>query len=183
MITNQYHFVTRWRMKATVQEVTEILGDASELPRWWPSVYLEVKILAPGHPDGLGRRIALYTKGWLPYTLRWNFEVIETTPGLALRAEGDFEGTGRWTFEQDGEDCLITYQWDIAAQKPLLKTFSFLLKPIFKRNHEWAMQMGEQSLLIELARRRNPTATHPSPPPPTPSHPVRWLIAVIGGAS
>ena len=73
-----YDFVTRWRVKATCEEVSEILSDALDLKRWWPAVYLDVSELKPGDPDtGVGRQIALYTKGWLPYTLRWTFTVTE----------------------------------------------------------------------------------------------------------
>ena len=61
MPTNDYHFITQWRVPGTVAEVVEILGDAPGLARWWPSVYLEVKQLAPGDEHGLGKVVDLYT--------------------------------------------------------------------------------------------------------------------------
>ena len=80
MADNDYHFITTWRIEnATLAEVTDILGNAEDLPRWWPSVYLDVKVVEPGGPDGVGRLVELYTKGWLPYTLRWSFRVKEAT--------------------------------------------------------------------------------------------------------
>jgi hypothetical protein len=48
----------------------------------------------------------------------------------------------------------ITYDWRIRAEKPILRTLSFLLKPILSANHRWAMACGEESLVLELARRR-----------------------------
>ena len=42
MSANEYHFVTAWRVEATVEEVSAILGDPLGLVRWWPSVYLDV---------------------------------------------------------------------------------------------------------------------------------------------
>src|SRR5262252_8549670 len=101
--TNDYHFVTRWNVQASCEEVSDVLGDPLDLPRWWPSVYLKVEELRPPTgPGGVGRRVRLLTKGRLPYTLRWEFEVVESRPphGFALVASGDFEGTGRWTFAQ-----------------------------------------------------------------------------------
>ena len=71
MAANHYHFVTHWRVRASLQEVSLIIGNPVDLPRWWPSVYLSVEELVPGGADGLGRVISLHTKGWLPYTLRW----------------------------------------------------------------------------------------------------------------
>lgn len=32
----------------------------------------------------------------------------------------------------------ITYEWHIRAEKPFLKLFSPILKPIFAANHRWA---------------------------------------------
>ena len=155
MSANEYHFVTHWRVESTVEEVSEVLGNAVDLTRWWPSVYLAVKELEPGGKNGVGRVVELHTKGWLPYTLHWYFRLTESLRphGFSLEAWGDFEGQGVWTFTQDGGAVDITYDWRIRAEKPLLHYFSFLLKPIFSANHRWAMARGEESLRAELARR------------------------------
>jgi hypothetical protein len=185
MATNEYHFITHWRVQATQQEVMEILGDVMSLTRWWPSVYLDVVELEKGNEDGVGKRISLYTKGWLPYTLRWQFVVTEVAPdGFTLAAEGDFVGRGIWKFAQDGEWVDITYDWKIEARKPLLRRLSFLLKPLFSMNHEWAMKQGEISLKLELRRRHavgNEKLAVPPPPAATPTHPLRWLWHVLSG--
>ena len=93
---NAYRFVTRWLVPAGREEVAEILADAPALARWWPSVYLRVTELEPGDGRGLGKVVDLWTKGWLPYTLRWRFRVTESDPpaGFALEATGDFVGRG-----------------------------------------------------------------------------------------
>ncbi|MEM7111557.1 MAG: SRPBCC family protein [Chloroflexota bacterium] len=160
MASNDYHFITNWRIQGSIEEIAEILGDAPDLVRWWPSVYLRVDELEPGDPEtGIGKVVDLYTKGWLPYTLRWKFRVTESNfpHGSALEAWGDFDGRGIWTLEQDGEWANVTYDWKIRADKPLLRALSFLLKPIFSANHHWAMNQGEESLKRELARRKQVT--------------------------
>jgi hypothetical protein len=155
MKSNDYAFTTHWRVKSTCQEISNILGNAPDLVRWWPSVYLKVTEVEAGDENGLGKVVDLYTKGWLPYTLRWQFRITENRSpfGFALEAWGDFVGRGVWTFTQDGEFVDIVYDWQIRADKPLLRTFSFMLKPIFSANHHWAMRQGEKSLLAELERR------------------------------
>jgi len=176
MASNDYHFITEWHVESTLQEVAEILGNAPDLMRWWPSVYLNVEQLEAGDESGIGKVIDLYTKGWLPYTLRWRFSVTESNPpyGFALEAWGDFVGRGIWTFEQQGSMVKIIYDWKIRADKPMLKYLSFIMKPIFSRNHHWAMKKGEESLKLELARRHAKTAEEqariPAPPQPT------WVI-------
>jgi hypothetical protein len=188
MATNDYHFVTRWRVKATLEEVARIIADGPGLPRWWPAVYLDVQELEPGDERGLGRVIGLYTKGWLPYRLRWQFRVVEITArGFTLEAWGDFVGRGIWTFEQDGEWVVITYDWKIRADKAVLRRFSFIMKPIFSANHHWAMAKGEESLKLELARRRATTpaelARIPPPPAPTTSSSLPVVLMVAGVAA
>lgn len=165
-MSNQYVFVTHWRVRASIAEVSAILDDPLQLSRWWPAVYLQVHELSPGDPKThVGRVIDLYTKGFLPYTLRWNFTVTESTPptGFKLVAHGDFEGVGIWTLKQDGEFADVVYDWRIAAEKPLLRYGSFALRPFFAANHRWAMARGLESLELELRRRRGEAAV-PAPP-------------------
>ena len=167
MKSNEYAFTTQWRVESTCQEISEILGNATDLTRWWPSVYLEVQELEPGDKNGIGKVVSLYTKGWLPYTLRWQFRVTESQApyGFALEAWGDLTGYGRWQLAQDGNWVDITYDWRVSADKPLLRWFSFIMKPILAANHHWAMRQGEASLKLELKRRWEGTAV--APPPPT----------------
>src|SRR5207237_3595677 len=131
----------------------------------------------------------LYTKGWLPYTLRWSFTVTESNPphGFSLLPRGDFTGHGQWHLFQDGEWVDVFYEWRIDAEKPLLKYLSAVVKPIFAANHYWAMNRGEESLKLELERRRASSdlerARIPSPPGPTFRRSLpRTVGGVPGGA-
>ena len=181
--SNDYAFLTVWHVPAAREEVVAVLGDAAGLARWWPSVYLEVRVLEPGDADGVGRLVDLYTKGWLPYTLRWRFRVTSSTPpdGFAIEAEGDFVGRGVWTFTDEAEAdassgpmTRVEYDWRIRAEKGVLKTFSFVMKPVFAANHRWAMARGQESLRLELARRHakdDPVLLAAIPAPPGPTFP------------
>jgi hypothetical protein len=157
MAANRYSFTTHWHVPGSPVEVARILEDGCDLPRWWPEVYLSAVEIEPGDAKTrVGRVIALHTKGWLPYTLRWSFRIEENTlpRGFRIRAWGDFDGTGEWTLAPEGDGTHVRFDWHIAAEKPLLKYLSFLMKPIFRANHEWAMRRGEESLRRELERRR-----------------------------
>ncbi len=172
MVSNEYHFLTKWRLQASPEEVAAVLSDALDLPRWWPSVYLEVRIVWEGESDGTGRVVDLWTKGWLPYTLRWRFTTLRNdgAGGIALRADGDFVGGGTWTFVKDGDHVNAYYDWRIRAEKPLLRRLTWLMRPAFSANHRWAMRKGEESMRLELARRRLPAGSAnrvASPPGPT----------------
>jgi carbon monoxide dehydrogenase subunit G len=185
--SNEYAFLTTWHVPATAEEIVDVLADAESLARWWPSVYLAVNVLEPGDERGLGRVVDLYTKGWLPYTLRWQFRVTASDPprGFTIEATGDFVGRGIWTLtpepalgESGGPRTRVEYDWRITAEKGLLKRLSFLVKPVFAANHRWAMARGERSLGLELARRHAATdatllAAIPAPPSPTMSFLLR----------
>ena len=170
MSSNDYHFIDRWRVEGDVKEVADILEDALSLSVWWPSVYFEVNELEPGGEGGVGKLIGLRAGGWLPYTLRINFRTTEShyPNGFSMDATGDLEGKGVWTFKQEGPFVEITYDWTIRANKPIIDKLSFLLKPIFRSNHSWTMRRGEESLKLELLRRRTQTREEaevmPAPP-------------------
>jgi hypothetical protein len=185
MTANDYHFVTYWRIPGTVADVAEVLRDAPGLARWWPSVYLSVTELEPGRPDGLDKVVAVHTKGWLPYTLRWQARVSEVhTNGYTLEASGDLAGRGIWTFMQDGREVLVIYDWKIRADKPLLRNLSFVVKPLLAWNHDWAMARGEESLKLEMARRRAAGAAERAliPAPPAPAQMPHASLLMAGAA-
>lgn len=188
MADNTYHFVTTWQVPGTREEITEILGDAAGLARWWPSVYLRVSVAEPGDARGLGKVVDLWTKGFLPYTLRWRFEVTRSDPphGFRLEAHGDFVGIGIWTLtpvraagDARGPLTTVTYDWSVTAEKGILKTFSSVMKPVFSANHHWAMRRGEESLRLELARRHvagDPLLATAIKAPPGPTFPHNVIL-------
>jgi Polyketide cyclase / dehydrase and lipid transport len=154
MASNDYQFFTHWRVRATAEEIYELISKPMDFPRWWPEVYLNVEEVAPGDERGVGHCVRLHTRGWLPYTLDWQSCCTEADRPLrlAIRASGDFDGRGIWTLRQDGEYVDVTFDWQLRADKPLLRDFSFLLKPPFSANHRWAMARGKEALERELAR-------------------------------
>ncbi len=184
-MTNDYHFITNWRVAGNCEDIYDIISEPLEYTRWWPSVYLKTELVTdrPGE-----RRIRYHTKGWLPYTLNWESYVLESKrpERIAIRALGDFDGRGIWTFSQNGSFVNVNFDWKLRADKALLRNLSFLLKPMFSANHRWAMQRGWESLELELARRHAETEEQrrgiPSPPGPNRTSGL-WLMvgaAVVG---
>jgi len=48
----------------------------------------------------------------------------------------------------------VTLDWNPIVEKPIIKLLSPLLKPVFRWNHRWAMNLGEKQL-VEYLRRDN----------------------------
>jgi hypothetical protein len=152
---NDYHFVTRWRLPVTPEQVSDVLGDTGLLSRIWPSVYGGAIIVHAGGEHSLGRVVRMRTKGHLAYVLRWAYKVVDSRYpyGYTIEARGDLAGWGVWTLEPDGDHTSVTYDWRVRANKPLLRLLSPFLKPLFARNHDQVMADGESAIRAELQRR------------------------------
>jgi len=155
MPANEYAFLTEWRVAAPCELVYEILKEGKDYPRWWPEVYLHADYEPSGRTDHIGDRVTFFTKGWLPYRLRWTAEVVRHAKPhtIEIKATGDFVGCGIWLLESEGSGTHIAFDWRLRADKPLLRWLSPLFKPIFRWNHAWAMERGHESLCREIKRR------------------------------
>ena len=85
-----------------------------------------------------------------------------TRPIRVTGSPGSSSWTSRYTEGHDHAEA--TYDWRISAEKPLLRYGSFVFRPIFAANHRWAMAHGEESLDLEVRRRRGEKV--PAPPGP-----------------
>jgi hypothetical protein len=180
MAIHDYHFINHWRVEGTVEEVADIIAEPLEMPRWWPAWCLSAAQVEKGDERGVGRVVNIHAKGWMPYAIHWQLRVRESDRPrrYVVHVTGDLEGCGIWTFEQDGPFVNATLDWKVRANFPFIRYLSFLLKPLFRNNHFWAMDRGEESLRLELARRHAATSEErariPAPPPPTWPHRRQW---------
>ena len=89
-----------------------------------------LKELAGGE-HGVGRIIICAAAGWLRYTLHINFRTVESRypNGFSMEATGDLEGTGIWTFAQEGQFVNVTYDLTIRANKALIRISRFSSNP------------------------------------------------------
>ena len=176
-MANHYHFITRWRVKGSAEDVFEVLSAPLEYPRWWPSVYLTVRETAPG-------RVRLLTRGWLPYTLRWEATTsqVHRPDRIVVQATGDFEGRGIWSIVQNGTSTDVTYDWKVTATKSVLRYLAPVFRPAFEANHRWAMEQGLKSLELELARYRSATVEEMNTIPAPAGPKELWNRTLAGGA-
>lgn len=187
MAINDYHFINHWRVEGTVEEVADIIAEPLAMQRWWPAWCLGAEDVQKGDDRGVGRVVNIYAKGWMPYAIRWRMRVVESDRPrrYVIHVTGDLEGRGIWTFQQDGPFTNATLDWKVRAGFPLIRYLSFLLKPLFRSNHFWAMDRGEESLRLELRRRHALTpeerAAVPAPRPPTWPHRRLWEQKVRAG--
>src|SRR4030095_1052013 len=91
-------------------------------------------------------RIVAVARGWLPYKLRFVIETIRRDKPtlIEFRAGGDFRtDSSRWILRPEGSGTHVILDWNPIVDKPIVRFFSPVLKPLFEWNHHWTMRRGE----------------------------------------
>ena len=65
-------------------------------------------------------------------------------------AFGELEGQGEWIFNEQNGIIQIQYNWEVYTKKAWMNYLSFLLKPLFKYNHNVVMHWGAVGLAKKL---------------------------------
>jgi quercetin dioxygenase-like cupin family protein/uncharacterized protein YndB with AHSA1/START domain len=142
----RYVFVDEWDVDAPIEAIFDALADARTYPDWWGRVYRSVE--ADG-PPRLGQISRQHFKGLLPYQLRTSSEIVRLEPPNQVGAKvvGDLRGDGLWTLTQrEGGRVHVRFDWIVYADKPLLRTLTPLLRPLFRWNHGWAIARAREGL-------------------------------------
>ncbi|HLY48222.1 MAG TPA: SRPBCC family protein [Solirubrobacteraceae bacterium] len=140
-----YLFVDEWDVAAPPEAVFDALADARTYPVWWQPVYLEV---AADGPAQLGSESHQHFKGRLPYHLHTTSVVTELDPPRRVAAEvtGDLRGRGVWTLTPSGAGTHVRFDWQVHADRRLLRILTPLLRPVFRWNHSWAIKAAMRGL-------------------------------------
>ena len=147
MAVYDYHFVTHWKIRGPIRRIYDVLKDGARYSEWWRSAYLKTEETGP-------RKVRALVRAKLPYTLDFTTEMVrESRPNeLEIRASGELVGKGLWKLNHSDGWTNIVFYWDVRAEKPLVRWLSFLLKPLFRWNHDWVMRVGERGLQEEIIR-------------------------------
>jgi len=145
-VDNEYRFVDRWFVPSPVEEAYDLIGDTLGYPRWWSDVFVNVE--GDGGPPRPGRHVKIVSRGFLPYLLHWEAEVVEADSPRRFHftMSGDFVGGGSWTFEPAEGGTNAVFDFRPRVEKPGVKQLSPVLKPLFRWNHRWAMKRGERGV-------------------------------------
>lgn len=147
-----YEFVTVWRFDAPLEQVWEAIKHSETWHEWWKGV-LKVEEIKAGDADDIGSVRRSTWKSALPYTLRFDSELVRIEPMklIEARAFGELEGTGLWQFEAESENqTRVRYDWKVRTTKPWMNLIAPLAKPFFKWNHDVIMSWGGAGLAKKL---------------------------------
>jgi uncharacterized protein YndB with AHSA1/START domain/quercetin dioxygenase-like cupin family protein len=147
-----YVFVDQWEVAAPPEAVFDAVADARSYPEWWRPVYLDVE--SDGPPE-LGKQSRQHFKGRLPYHLRTRSVIVALDPPRTVTAdvEGDLRGSGTWTLTPTPRGTHVRFDWQVNADRRLLRVLTPVLRPLFRWNHNWAIARAIEGL--EPYARRN----------------------------
>lgn len=143
-----YSFTTHWQIKAPLEKVWNVLYDTASWPDWWKGV-IDVKKIREGDADDIGVVYAFKWKGGnLPYSLSFTIELKEKEKQKMLRGQvsGELEGQGHWRFEENDGVCHVYHSWQVRTKKEWMTRFAWLLRPVFRHNHDKVMEWGAKGL-------------------------------------
>jgi hypothetical protein len=146
-----YRFLDRWVIPHPVERVYAAIGEPLDYPRWWSDVFVSASG-DPG-PPAPGNAVTVVARGFLPYRLRFTLETIEVEEPTRIKSllRGDFDGTGEWHLREEDDVTIAELDWRPIVNKPLVKTLTPLLRPLFRSNHSWTMKRGQERILADLA--------------------------------
>jgi len=147
----QYHFVTTWRIKASIESVWQIIYDQKLWPAWWKGV-LKADTFKEGDQNDIGKIVDYSWRSILPYTLNFKMisKKIQRPTLMEGNAFGELEGEGKWILEEKNGVTTATCYWNVNTSKKWMNAFSFILKPLFEWNHNVIMKWGAKGLAKKL---------------------------------
>src|SRR5215216_5669191 len=110
----QYSFITRWELKAPLNQVWDAIYNSLEWPRWWKGV-CEVTEIKKNDAHGING-VRKYTwKSILPYKLTFTMRLTENEylkhmKGISF---GELEGQGEWLFSEHDGIVQVQYNWEV----------------------------------------------------------------------
>jgi uncharacterized protein YndB with AHSA1/START domain/quercetin dioxygenase-like cupin family protein len=154
-----YLFVDKWDVAASPEAVFDAIADARSYPQWWRPVYLAVESDGPAALGAVSRQ---HFKGRLPYHLHTRSVITELDPPHRITADvdGDLRGRGTWTLTPTPNGTHVRFDWQVHADRKLLRALTPVLRPLFRWNHNWAIARAMEGL-EPYARR---TAASPAQP-------------------
>ncbi len=150
-MAGRYSFITKWQIKAPVEEVWDAIYNSLEWPQWWKGV-IKADELQEGDGRGINGVREYTWKSVLPYKLRFKSKLTEREDYKLLHgvAFGELEGDGTWHFYHKDGITYLQYDWNVYTNKKWMNLFSFILKPLFKYNHNVVMKWGAKGLAKKL---------------------------------
>ena len=143
--SSEYVFADEWDVAAPREAVFDALADGRTYPEWWRPVYIDVD---SDGPPAVGKESRQHFKGRLPYHLhtRSRIERCDRPNALVADVDGDLRGRGVWTLTETANGTHVRFDWQVHADRRLLRVLTPVLRPVLRWNHNWAIARAMEGL-------------------------------------
>lgn len=141
MSLNDYRFRDVWSLSAATSRVFDALVDLLRWPVWWP----DVRSVRQVDDD----TAELVCRSTLPYALTFRVHRAEQDAGagrLRVDLTGDLEGYTVGVVARRAAGARLAIDQRVVVNKPLLRTFAPVARPLFQVNHTLMMRRGHRGL-------------------------------------
>ena len=149
----RFEFEDVWEIPAPLAIAWRMVDDVTSWPRWWPD-YRRVECVSQVR-HGTGSRWHVRVKADLPYTVDFQFVVVEHQPPTYVKTqvEGFFSGEIDWTLEELGPAATrMVLRERTETRWPLINLVARIGgRWLLERNHRAAMDRGREGMRAALA--------------------------------
>jgi hypothetical protein len=147
----EYRFLDHWVVPFPIERVYAAVGEPLNYPLWWSDVFVDAT--GDSGPPAAGNKVTVVARGFLPYKLRFTLETTEVEEPTRIKSvlRGDFQGSGEWNLREEDGATIAELDWRPVVNKPIVKTLTPVLRPVFRSNHNWTMKRGQAHILTYLA--------------------------------
>jgi quercetin dioxygenase-like cupin family protein/uncharacterized protein YndB with AHSA1/START domain len=140
-----YVFIDEWDVAAPPEAVFDAIADGRSYPEWWRPVYIDVTADGPAE---VGAESSQHFKGRLPYHLHTRSVITELDAPhtLTVDVSGDLRGRGTWTLTAPERGTRVRFEWQVHADRALLRVLTPVLRPLLRFNHNWAIARAMEGL-------------------------------------
>lgn len=147
MSLNHYSFSDVWSVRAATGRVFDALVDLANYPAWWPDIRTVTRV-----DDDTAE---VTCRGLLPYALTFRLhraEQDEDAGRMRVAMSGDLEGyVEGYVAEHRAAGALLAISQRVVVNKPLLRAFAPVARPLFRANHTVMMRRGQRGIRAYLS--------------------------------
>lgn len=149
----KYSFKNEYRINTSPDIIWSILSDIES----WPGIWKYFRTVQfRGEDKCLKQNITIdcEVRAVIPYTFRFNTQIVKVTPcrELEVISRGDLNGRGIWTLKQIGESTLSSFTWEVEPVNLFVRMIEYIPfgRRLLRYSHNIMMENGYRSLLTVL---------------------------------
>lgn len=136
-----FRFDRAWTFAISPEAFWELIQQTENFPRWW-------RWLRAFDADGLhpGAQARFEVRGPLPYTLRFELDVVEVVACEVVDTvvQGDLEGSARLDLVEAPGGCRAHLRWSLTPANRMVRRLARVARPLMAWSHDQIVQAGVQ---------------------------------------